>query len=68
MEVVGGPFSFRLEPHQTRPLEPQPSKYEVKARGVPIAIINYPNTKKFDLDALNRVDGARFTNTVNLEA
>ena len=61
--------SFKLEPGQTRPLEPD--EYKVKAGPgfrVVIATIDYPNIKKFDLNALDRVDGARFTNTVNLEA
>ena len=61
--------SFKLEPGQTRKLEPD--EYKVKAGPgfrVVIATIHYDhNIKKFDLNALDRVDGARFTNQVNLE-
>lgn len=61
--------TFKLKPGQTRPLEPD--QYKVKAGPdfrIVIATIHYDhNIKKFDLNALDRVDGARFTNTVNLE-
>ena len=67
MEVVGLTTTFTpLAPGQTAPLQVSPIPYQINAQGTVIATIDYPTDKKFEVIAKERVEGARFTNAVNL--